>query len=142
MPQVMFYQLSAGAHSAAQRACELVADAYARKQKVTVMCESQTLAEDVDELLWQLPAARFVPHNLHGEGPPAGTPVEICWQVSQLSRRPLIVNLGDTMLPNPQQYQRIIDFVPADDAEKQAARVRYKKYQQAGCNMQFTAAEN
>ena len=142
MPQVMFYQLAATAKSAAERACDLVADAYANKQKVAVMCESQSLAEDVDELLWQLPAKRFVPHNLYGEGPPSGTPVEICWEISQLARRPLVVNLGDTMLPNPQQYQRIIDFVPADDAEKQAARVRYKKYQQAGCNMQFTAAED
>ena len=77
MPQVVFYQLSAGDTSVASRASELIADAFANKQKISVLCDTQKQAEEVDEFLWQLPANRFVPHNLYGEGPQSGTPV-IC----------------------------------------------------------------
>lgn len=141
MPQVTFWQLADEAHAAENRTCHLVADAFSNKQKCIVYCADKTSAEMVDELLWQLPADRFVPHNLAGEGPGMGTPVEICWQENQLSRRNLIVNLSGKMLTSPQAYQTIFDFVPAADEAKQAARVRYKQYQQAGCHLQFQSAD-
>ncbi|WP_199820774.1 DNA polymerase III subunit chi, partial [Alteromonas abrolhosensis] len=82
----------------------------------------------------------FVPHNLYGEGPQSGTPVEICWRPEQVARRQMVVNVGSGMVPSPNQHRQIIDFVPVDENAKQAARVRYKNYQQAGCNMQFKSA--
>ncbi|RDV28946.1 DNA polymerase III subunit chi [Alteromonas aestuariivivens] len=142
MPQVTFYALSAQDDAAAKQACALAADAAGRRQRCSILCPDQQTAERVDELLWQLPAERFVPHNLFGEGPGSGTPVEICWQQSQLSRRPFVINLSQAMLSAPQQHQTIIDFVPQPEEQKQAARIRYKQYQQAGCTMQFLSAEN
>lgn len=142
MPQVTFYSLSGEEQAAAKQACQLVADAAGNRQRCSILCQDQAAAELVDELLWQLPADRFVPHNLFGEGPSAGTPVEICWQQSQLTRRPFVVNLSQTMLNEPHQHQTIIDFVPQPEEQKQAARIRYKQYQQAGCTMQFLSAEN
>ncbi len=141
MPQVVFYQLTANDDSIAARASALIADAYANKAKVSVLCDTQSQAESVDEYLWQLPAKRFVPHNMFGEGPSTGTPVEICWQPEQVSRRPMVVNVGSGMVPNAHQHKQIIDFVPLDEDAKQAARVRYKQYQQAGCQMQFKSAD-
>lgn len=140
MPHVVFYQLTEQENSPSARAASLIADAYANKQKVGVLCDSQQQAEELDDLLWQLPSERFVPHNMHGEGPPSGTPVEICWQASQVGRRPVVVNLSQELVMSPQHHQHIIDFVPVEDDAKQLARVRYKKYQQAGCAMQFKTA--
>ncbi|MBU2979523.1 DNA polymerase III subunit chi [Alteromonas sp. C1M14] len=142
MPQVTFWQLTDEADGAEPRACHLVADAYANKKKIAVLCANQASAEAVDELLWQLPADRFVPHNMYGEGPGPGTPVEICWQENQLSRRSLLVNLSGEMLSSPGSFQTIYDFVPVADDAKQAARVRYKQYQQAGCQLQFKSADS
>lgn len=142
MPQVTFYPLSSLDADPASRACTLVANAYGNRQKVIILCATQQQAEQLDELLWQLPAERFVPHNLYGEGPSSGTPVEICWHKSQLARRQVVVNLSASMLDAPQQFQHIIDFVPVEEEAKQAARVRYKQYQQAGCQMQFLSADN
>lgn len=141
MPQVVFYQLTQSDDSVAARASALIADAYANKAKVSVLCDTQAQAEDVDEYLWQLPSKRFVPHNMHGEGPATGTPVEICWQPQQVTRRQVVVNVGSGMVPSPNQHRQIIDFVPLDEGAKQAARVRYKQYQQAGCQMQFKSAD-
>ena len=142
MPQVTFWQLSDGKDAGESRACDLIASAYAQRQKCVVLCANKSSAEAVDELLWQLPADRFVPHNMCGEGPGTGTPVEICWQENQLSRRNLIVNLSGEMLTSPHSYQTIYDFVPVAGDAKQAARVRYKQYQQAGCQLQFKSADS
>lgn len=140
MPQVVFYQLSATDASATERAAHVIAEAYANKQKVAALCRTQQAAEELDELLWQLPSDRFVPHNLHGEGPASGTPVEICWQESQLGRQPLLINLSETVVGDVSRHRQIIDFVPVEDDAKQAARVRYKAFQKAGCAMQFKSA--
>ena len=140
MPQVTFYQLQDTKDAGPVRACELIANAFANKQRCMVLCASQSQAEVLDDLLWQLPADRFVPHNMSGEGPPSGTPVELCWQPEQLSRRHVLVNLSEILPQSMGQFQQIIDFVPAADEAKKAARIRYKQFQQAGCQMQFKSA--
>ena len=61
MPQVIFYQLTSSDNGVAGRASEVIASAFANKQKISVLCDTQAQAEEVDELLWQLPADRFVP---------------------------------------------------------------------------------
>lgn len=140
MPQVTFYSLSDD-KELVNKACEVTATAFANKAKIAILCANQADAEQLDELLWQIPSARFIPHNLYGEGPAAGTPVEICWQQNQLSRRQLLVNLSGTMPTQPGQYSKIIDFVPQAEQAKQAARVRYKQFQQSGYQMKYLAAE-
>lgn len=142
MPQVTFYQLPDAQQAGQEVACSLIADAYAYKQRVVVLCQDKAQAEALDDLLWQLPAKRFVPHNMSGEGPPSGTPVEICWSPTQISRRHLLVNLSNAMPDAIGQYQYIIDFVPGEEDAKQAARVRYKQFQQAGCQMKFQSAQS
>ncbi|AXR07604.1 DNA polymerase III subunit chi [Salinimonas sediminis] len=140
MPQATFYQLQDSQDAGPVRACEIIASAYAAKQRCAVLCLSKSQAEALDDLLWQLPANRFVPHNMAGEGPSAGTPVEICWDPAQLSRRQLLVNLSESLPDAFGQFQHIVDFVPAADEAKKAARIRYKQFQQAGCQMQFKSA--
>jgi len=143
--QAIFWLLSeqhqAPAHAASQQidarlhyACVLTADLYRQKKKILVGVADQEQAHVVDEWLWQFEADRFIPHNLPGEGPHYGTPVEINWQPSQ-QRRGCFVN---TCLQVP-DYQPLLkgvtewhDFVPADDAGKAAARERYKQLKQAG----------
>lgn len=122
------------------KACELTAELYSQKKKSVVLCADQAQAEAVDELLWQLPAGRFVPHNLAGEGPNGGAPVEIVWQLQSLPRKQCLINLSGQMVNNFNQFQQIIDFVPVEATAKQLARERYKQFQQAGCQMQFLPA--
>lgn len=138
MTQVTFYSLSEKDKTGQTLSCSLCASLYANKQKVSVWCADKTEAEAFDEMLWQLPADRFIPHNLSGEGPKNGAPVEICWQAEQLRRGVTLIVLSQITLEQPQSFRQIIDFVPADDAQKAAARDRYKYYQRAGCNMHFT----
>tara|TARA_R110002060_G_scaffold77710_1_gene89520 strand:+ start:567 stop:1037 length:471 start_codon:yes stop_codon:yes gene_type:complete len=138
MSKVTFYLLEREAEATSQQpahlalACQLAAQCFSNKQRCVVMCQSQAQAEQFDELLWQLPNDRFVPHNLTGEGPQAGTPVEICWQRPSQFNKPVLINLADNMPDFHSKFSRIFDFVPAADALKQQARERYKHYRAAG----------
>lgn len=112
-------------------ACQLCADLYRANQRVFVYTANQQQAEWVDELLWQFDPERFVPHNLSGEGPARGAPIEIGWQAPRQSRQ-VLINLTDNMPEFSRRFARVIEFVPAEPALKAQARERYKQYRQAG----------
>lgn len=115
-------------------ACVLTADLYRQHKKVLLGVQDQDHAHQIDEWLWQFQANRFIPHNLPGEGPHYGTPVEINWQPSQ-QRRQCFVNTCEQVPTYLKQLKGITewhDFVPHDEAGKAAARERYKALKQAG----------
>ena len=115
-------------------ACVLTADLYRQNKKLLLLSDDQEQAQVIDEWLWQFEANRFVPHNLPGEGPHYGTPVEINWQPSS-QRRPCIVNLCQSLPDYMNQLKGVNewhDFVPADEQGKTLARERYKQLKQLG----------
>ncbi len=112
-------------------ACKQAAIAYRQQQKVFIYTQNQAQAHTVDELLWAFDADSFVPHNLMGEGPSYGSPVEISWQ-APTNRRSVLINLTNIEPPFAQQFNQVIDFVPTDESLKQQARQRYRAYQQLG----------
>jgi len=133
--QVMFNILNdeAGSikDSASYHACLCAARAYRSNQRVFIYTQDQTVAHDIDEMLWAFDPDSFVPHNLIGEGPSYGSAVEISWQ-APTNRRPILINLTGTVPHFANQFSQIIDFVPTNDTEKQAARERFKQYRQFG----------
>lgn len=123
-------------------ACQLAARCYRNKQRCIVMCTDKASAEAFDELLWQQPLDSFVPHNLTGEGPKGGAPIEISWQSAQTAQRPALINLAESLPERSPSYRQIFDFVPAEDTAKQQARDRYKHYRAAGLTMHTLPASS
>jgi len=121
--------------------CERITQAWREFRSVRVWCPSQAAAEQLDEALWQAPVDAFVPHNLVGEGPPQGAPVELCWPEANVPQRltAAIVNLMDD-IPNWQGARLILERVPAAEHERQAARERYKTYRHQGVELQTVKA--
>lgn len=123
-------------------ACVLAARCFRQKQKCLVFCQDKQQAERFDELLWQLPAKRFVPHNLAGEGPPGGAPIEIHWQTPTQVSRAVLINLSQHLPEFHARFQQIYDFVPAEENLKLLARERYKHYRAAGHQLDTLAANS
>lgn len=145
MAQALFYLLTDatdGSNSAKEGeqtllACHLAARAFNQGPGAVIYCGDKTQAEQVDELLWQFDAERFVPHNLKGEGPQGGAPVVIDWVDADHSRpenRPLLINLAPELPNFAVQFAQIIDFVPADEQAKAQARRRFAAARQMGLN--------
>jgi DNA polymerase-3 subunit chi len=138
--QVMFYLLSdkekADANeidvsSALYHACLQASYFYRQNQRVFIYTQDQASAEQVDEMLWAFDSDSFVPHNLTGEGPKQGAAVEISHQTPR-GRRPVLINLSNTVPNFANQFQLIVDFVPSDETLKQLARERFKACRQQG----------
>ena len=118
--------------------CDKIADLFRQHKKVRVFAQSQQHAEQLDELLWQRPADSFIPHNLAGEGPANGVPVEILWpDAENTARRPgyVLFNLAEQVPVQAQQSHTIFDIVPAAEQQKVIARERYKHYRASGCQL-------
>lgn len=131
--QAVFHLMPDGSSEQARLhfACSLAANYFRQQQKVYIFTEDQQLAHHIDELLWSFEPDSFVPHNLVGEGPKQGAPVEIGWQPPR-GRRAVLINLAQNMPVFANQFSHVMDFVPAPEQEKQLARERFKACRQLG----------
>lgn len=114
-------------------ACQLAAEHWRLGKRILLVCESQAQAELLDEALWAREPHQFVPHNLAGEGPRYGSPVELCWPGKRGNApRDILINLQTQFVDFATAFHEVIDFVPIDEQLKQLARERYKIYRRVG----------
>lgn len=148
MKKVFFYQfttsekrdarLSSSEYLAGQKAWE----SWQVRQRVLIVCQSKEQAERMDEYLWQFDTERFLPHNLSGEGPRGGAPVEICWPGCRGSGiRHVLINLQEELADFAIMFNDIIDFVPFNEKGKKAARIRYLGYKNLGFQLKTLQTE-
>ncbi len=117
-------------------ACELAAMHWREGKRVLIFCENTQQAERLDEALWQRPPFSFVPHNLAGEGPGQGAPVELAWPARRGNApRDLLISLLPECATFASTFCEVIDFVPYETALKQQARERYTFYRRAGFHL-------
>ncbi|MFT4464505.1 MAG: DNA polymerase III subunit chi [Sodalis sp. (in: enterobacteria)] len=144
MKNATFYLLdqhdtSDGLIAVERLACDLAAGKWREGKRVLIACEDDAQALRLDEALWARDPDTFVPHNLAGEGPRYGAPVEICWpQRRGNAQRDLLISLLPACADFASAFHEVIDFVPDEDALKQLARDRYKVYRSVG--FQLTTA--
>jgi DNA polymerase-3 subunit chi len=144
--QVDFYVLAESAPSAEQLACRLSLMAWEQGHRVSVLAPDENAARSLDELMWDYPPARFLPHE-RGE-PDLGTegqgdagqvdavraaPVSIVASADQVgSDRDIVVNLGREAVPDPGRFLRLLEIVPAEPRLREASRDKYRYYRKLG----------
>ncbi|MGL5287656.1 DNA polymerase III, chi subunit [Aeromonas sp. RU39B] len=126
MSQITFYLMTDNQRETL--VCQLAAELW-QSGHLFCLCQNEAQAHQLDELLWQLPPERFVPHQLQGEAGQA--PVEIGWQPPR-RRYARLINLADDAPLFAGEFAQVVDFVPTDERDKQLARERYKAYRLAG----------
>lgn len=141
MSQVLFYILdekseptSTGLEAHFAYASQIAAYYYRANKRVFIYTDNENDAFAIDEYLWQFDGDSFVPHNLLGEGPRFGAPVEISWQAPMHSRQ-VLINLSLTVPDFVRSFNQIIDFVPFEEQLKIQARKRYSTYKKMGLNL-------
>ena len=110
--------------------CELVKKAYAAEQPTLILARTPEQAEALDEKLWEFDDDAFIPHQLAGDDDDAITPVVIAPPGAATADRPLVVNLRDECAPGA--YERVLEVVAADPAEREGSRVRWTEYKRRG----------
>jgi DNA polymerase III subunit chi len=117
-------------------ACKLLRKASAAGAQVAVVGEGDTLAR-LDVELWAFSALDFVAHCNSGDDAAllAHSPVMLCAQAADAPHHQVLVNLGQGMPAGFERFDRVIEVVTHDEADRQAARVRWKHYTERGYTM-------
>ena len=109
--------------------------AMERKQRVFITTPSETSSEQLDELMWQYPEGRFVPHARIEDPDAAKAPVNI-GTLSGLNPADVVINLSLEAIPQPERFSRVLEIVPYADEEKEASRVKFRIYRNLGLDPQ------
>ena len=110
--------------------CELVKKAYAAEQPTLILARSPEQADALDEKLWEFDDDSFIPHQLAGDADDEITAVVIAPPGVSTADRQLVVNLRDECAPGT--YERVLEVVAADPAEREGSRVRWSEYKRRG----------
>jgi DNA polymerase III subunit chi len=115
-----------------QVACRLAGKALAQKKRMLIYVPEPEAASRIDKLLWTWPAIGFVPHCAPHDPLAAETPVLIASNPESPGECELLLNLGAECPPHFERFERLLEVVATDEAERQAARARYRFYQSRG----------
>ena len=126
-----------GATERITQACQTSLRQHLAGQPLIVYCTDAGRLKAFDQKLWAVDEAAFVPHVAADDPEAADTPI---WLVSNdlpgaLARAPAkawLLNLDDHCPPGIDNVTRVLEIVSDDDADKAAARERWRLYQAAG----------
>ena len=129
--QVDFYVLQDDKKSVEQLACHLAMMAWEQGMRSLVVANSREQAAEMDQLMWSLPNGRFLPHQcgqFEGSAPVTiGTSQDL-----ESAQTEVIINLDTQAVTRPERFKRLLELVPARDADRKASRIKFKAYREIG----------
>lgn len=135
-PRVRFYHLSV--FSMEKALTGIVGKAWDRGLRVSIVAGEAAHAQWVDDLLWREPVGGFVPHGQWNRADPARHPVLIGLEPDERNDATVLILAAPRLVPDPERFDLIIDFVSGHDATMLAAsRRRYQHYRGFGCVMEY-----
>lgn len=114
--------------------CRLLRKATARGSRVVVVAEDPELSM-LDETLWTFSALDFVPHcRAHGlRSVLQASPVVLTETLqAELPHSEVVLNLSPGLAQGFERFERLIEVVTADAADRARARERWRHYAQRG----------
>jgi DNA polymerase-3 subunit chi len=122
-------------------ACRLAAKAYSKAGKLVVYSPDTKVLADFDRNLWTFQATGFVPHCFVDSPLAAETPIVLASSGDALPHHDVLLNLADEWPPFFASFERLLEIVAADDADKERARARYSFYKKRGYEIQVNDIE-
>ena len=102
-----------------------------RNQKIFIITPTDIAGGQLDELMWQYPQDRFLPHARFGDQN-SGRAAIIIGELSDLNPTDVVINLCPEAIPQLERFSRVLEIVPYTENEKVASRLKYKTYRGLG----------
>ncbi len=122
-------------------ACRLAALAFERDNRVVAYSSDPQVLTAFDRLLWTFQSVKFVPHCRAGDALAGETPVILVCAGEEAPHHDVLLNLDDEWPPFFASFERLLEIVARDDADKQKARGRYAFYKKRGYEIRVNAIE-
>lgn len=133
-----------GAPDRLRTACVVTRKRYLAGERVIAYCPNPQRLAQFDRLLWSFDAVSFVPHVGAQDPLAMETPVllssdapgalldRLSASATEGQALPWLLNLDDDCAPDVERFERVMEIVSGDDADRQAARTRWRQYAAAG----------
>jgi DNA polymerase-3 subunit chi len=117
-------------------ACRVTRKARAAGKRLVVYARSAERLAQYDSMLWTFSALDFLPH-VYVNSPLAGaTPILLALEPAAAPSSDVLLTLDDDTPPEFAglfgRYERVIEVVSRDEAERARARARFKAYKEHG----------
>jgi len=133
MTKVDFYLLANPGQDAKETtAYKLVEKAYRLNHKIYIHTDSAEDSARVDNLLWTLNPGNFLPHEIVSKNNHPETPILIGHINESPGISDVLINLTDAVPLFFSQFNRVAEFVDADEEKKILGRKRFKFYKDRG----------
>lgn len=136
MTRVDFYILPEGGkppEGAVMTACKLCDKAAAGGQRVYVYAPDEAVSNAVDSLLWSFRQGSFIAHERLGAPLQEPLPYVLIGDGEPPeSHHGVMINLGLDVPPFFSSFERVLEIVDGDAAQRAKSRERYKFYRDRG----------
>jgi DNA polymerase-3 subunit chi len=116
-------------------ACRVASRAFEKSSRLIVYTPDERRLREFDKLLWTFNATRFVPHCMAGAEVEAETPIVLASSGDKLPHHDVLLNLDDEWPPFFATFERLLEIVSTDEADKERARTRWTFYKQRGYDL-------
>jgi DNA polymerase-3 subunit chi len=110
----------------------LASKAIAKGAKLMILTPDAEATERVDRMLWTQPPIGFLPHCRPHHRLASVTPILVDHAVEPVVHEDVLVNLCGECPPMFSRYERLIEIVSLDDADREQARTRFRFYRERG----------
>jgi len=139
MPRVDF---AFGCRDRLRTACLIARKRQQAGERLVVYCGDAQRLSAFDRLLWTFDSSAFVPHVYADDPLAAHTPIVLTVQAPLAARNTMgegasvaLLNLDDDCPPEASAFAHVMEVVADQDADKHAARQRWRAYQAQDCEL-------
>ena len=129
MTEVLFYT---HVDNKLQTACQLSAKALSRQMKVLILTSTAELTDRISKMLWTAPSIGFYPHCRAGDRLAPVTPIIVDHLSETLVHHEVLINLSEETPAFFSRFQRLVEIVSNEQADREAARARFRFYRDRG----------
>ncbi|NNG12986.1 MAG: DNA polymerase III subunit chi [Halobacteria archaeon] len=117
-------------------ACRLVEKAYAHGHQVYINTDSAAQLRQLDDLLWSFRGGSFLPHAIYDQAVPDKPAILLGHATEPRECNDVLVNLAQEVPPFFSRFNRMAELVDGDDAQRAAARERFRFYKDRGYTLE------
>lgn len=116
-------------------ACRLIRKIRRAGGQVVVFSSDPAQLAEFDHLLWAFSPLDFIPHVSAGDALADQTPVLLASDQTPVPHHEIMVNLGPETPGHFSRFERLVEIVADDEADRVAGRERWKFYRHRGYPM-------
>ncbi|MDP1767064.1 MAG: DNA polymerase III subunit chi [Methylotenera sp.] len=121
-----------------EKTAELCERAVAKGRQLTIFSPDDAICSSLQKLLWQRSESSFLPSNMADEANSKFSPIVMDMHGENLLQDDVLINLQIDQPPFFSRFRYLVELVGSDEADKAAARTRFRFYKDRGYDIKST----